>query len=283
MIETRDLRSALLTPWRPLYWEPVEGTGERIMVGVVHGYDRQWRSHQILRDDVLQCLYGKSAAGVKKLLAHAFEMYAAAAEASDGLADLNFAMAGLVPGPLRETEASSLNDLLRTAALLYSSLAQIDAYDEADENDAPMTEEVNRRFSTEVRDLVIAKDPALSGAFGRGGRLTEGGQIVKFGFFSPKAILHFSVLHPVRQPASVRDARAKLWELSRASEMSGIAKASLIVAVPREDDPHLGDKQRSKLRVNRHEIEREADDARIRLHAVRSAEEGAEKVLEIVA
>lgn len=281
---TEDLvhPSRLLVPWRPLFWEPVSGTGERIMVGVVHGFDGSWQAHRLIRDDVLHCLYGKAAKDVIALLTHSLNLFAAAADAVQGVGALEYSMGALSPGPARATEASSINDLLRTAALLYSSLAQIDVYDDGDENDTPLPDEVSRRFSVEVRQLVLAKNPGLAKGFGGGGRLTRGGQLVRFGYFSPDAIMHFSVLHPVRQSASVRDARAKLWELSRASEISGVRKTALIAAVPRSDEPHLGEKQRERLKANRSEIEREADDAEIRLHAVHSAEEGAEKVLALI-
>jgi len=282
MIVTHPTLTAMMTPWRPLYWEPVSGTGERIMLGVVHGFDGEWQAHRLIRDDVLNCLYGRASSDIKKLLEHSLNLFATAADAAKGVAALDFPMGGLIPGPARETEASSVNDLLRTAALLYSSLAQIDAYDEEDESDEPLPEEVTKRFSTEVRDIVVRKNAKLASGFGRGGRLAQGGQIVRFGYFSTEVILHFAVLHPIRQYPSVRDARAKLWELSRASNLSGIKKTALIASVPRTDEPHLGDKQREKLKINRAEIEREADEAEIRLYAVHSAEEGADKVLSLV-
>jgi len=282
MTEDLDHSTRLLVPWRPLFWEPVAGTGERIMIGVVHGFDGHWQAHRLIRDDVLQCLYGKASKDVVALLTHSLNLFAAAADAVHGIEELEYAMGALTPGPARSTEASSVNDLLRTAALLYSSLAQIDVYDDGDENDTPLPDEVSKRFSIEVREIVLGKNPKLAKGFGSGGRLTKGGQLVRFGYFSPEAIMHFSVLHPVRQSASVRDARAKLWELSRASEISGIKKTALIAAVPRADEPHLGENQRERLKANRSEIEREADDAEIRLHAVHSAEEGAEKVLALI-
>ena len=70
--------------------------------------------------------------------------------------------------------------------------------------------------------------------------------------------MHFSVLHPVRQAASVRDARARLWELSRAQQTAGIGRAALLTWIPSEEDPTLGEKQREGLRSNRVEMEREA-------------------------
>lgn len=281
-MNTDAIRANSMTPWRPLFWEPVAGTGERLMVGVLHYYGGRWAADRIIRDDVLDALYGNASGDVRNLLAHVFKLYVSIAEAGNGIAPTEAALSGVFPGPVRETKAESANDLLRTAALLYSSVANIDRFDENDIVDAPQPEEINRWFSTEVRDLVIQQNPLLAGGFGKSGQLIEGGSFVRFGYFSHKAILHFCVLHPVRQSASVRDARARLWELSRASAVTGIAKAALITAAPRHDDPSLGDKQRRQVSENIDEIEREADAAKIFLHTVHSATEGAAKVLELV-
>ena len=268
-------------PWRPLYWEPVSGTGERIMVGVLHGYDNEYRAIRTIRNDVLDCLFGKSASGLKKLIDHALNIFQIAAQASNSLETLSTQIAGIHPGPLRKTEASSATDILRTACLLYSSLGNLDKLDEAEEADSPQQEEVNRRFSHEVKREVAKKRPDLISGFGRGGELISGGMFVKFGYFSPAAVLHFTVLHPVRHSASMRDARARIFELQRARDISGINSAALIAAVPREDDATLGTKQREQLRANSIEIEREADAVNLRWFAVNSAQQGAERVIEI--
>lgn len=267
--------------WRPLYWEPVAGTGERLMVGLVHDFGGEKNVARIIRDDVLDALYGKAAEGVRRLLEQAFQMYRVAADTSS-VASVGVSMMGLHAGELRETEVSSAAELLHIAALLYSSLANLDKIDELDEADAPQQEDVNRRFSTEVRSGVIAVRPDLVSNFSKGGRLVPGGQLVKFGYFSPAAVLHFTVLNAVRQAAGVRDARARLFELQRARDVAGISNAALIAAVPRDDDPTLGPKQREQLKLNRAEIESEADAVDMRWFAVSTVPEAVTHVIELV-
>lgn len=267
--------------WRPLFWEPVSGTGERLMVGLVHDFGGETGTARIIRDDVLDALYGKAADGVRKLLEQAFQMYLAAANASS-LSDVGVSMMGLHAGDLRETEVRSVTELLHVAALLYSSLANMDKLDELDEADAPQQEDVNRRFSTEVRSGVAAIRPDLLANFGKGGRLVPGGQMVKFGYFSPTAVLHFTVLNSVRQAAGIRDARARLFELQRARDVASIGNAALIAAVPSDDDPTLGPKQRQQLKINRAEIESEADAVKMRWFAVSTVPAAVAHVIEMV-
>lgn len=95
--------------------------------------------------------------------------------------------------------------------------------------------------------------------------------------------MHFSTVNAVRQSASVSYARAKLWELARAKDFANLGMAALVTAVPREDDPTLGSKQRAALATNLREIEREADDGDIRFLPVVSIQEAAHRVLELSA
>lgn len=269
--------------WKPIFWEPVEGTGERLMAGVVLRFNGEWSAQRMLRDDVLESLYGKAAANPRRLIDEALNLCLAVVQAAgeQGLEALNVPIMGMHPGNLRSTDALSVGDALRQAVLLHASLAQLDGWDELEESDTPAPEEVNKRFATEVREAVINARPELAKNFNRQAVLFEGGMPVRFGYLSERAVLHFSVLHPVRQAASVRDARARLWELSRAKAFAGIRKAALITAVPRDDDLTLGVKQREALRANRNEIEREADEVEMRVYPVTSVPEATERVLEL--
>lgn len=270
-----------LHAWRPVFWEPVSGTGERLMVGVLHSYDGRAVGARTMRDDVLDSLYGQQSSGAAKKLIDAGLQLLVTSMRVGGIEATEFSVMGLHPGPLRETSAISANDLLRTAALLYSSLSNLDKLDSLEEEDAPLQEEVNRRFSTEVRDLVALDRPDLLPGFGKSGALIDGGQIVKFGYLSAQLVAHFSVLYPTRQSASVRDARARLWEIARAMSVASIPRGALITAVPRHDDATLGERQRLQSKANEREIEREADAVNIRLFPVHNAEEGAEKLIEM--
>lgn len=281
LMKSEKVRRPISAPWRPLFWEPVTGTGEKIAIGVLYKYADQWATYRFIRDDVLDSLYGKSASGAKSLLDHALEIYRVAAAAIDDINLIEFSVCGVLPGPARHVEINSIPELLQVAALLYSSLAQIDEFDDQEETDTPQSEEVNKRFSTELREAVVKLRPELIEYFNKGGRLTTEGQIVKFGYFSPSLILHFSVLHPVRQPASVRDACAKLWEISHAAEIANIRHAGLITAVPRTDDPSIGSRQKQAISQNQREIESEAASADLKFYPVHNAEDGARQLISL--
>lgn len=273
------------TNWTPFFWEPVEGTGERLMTGVVLQFGGEWSQHRLLRDDVLDALYGKASGNPRMMIDQALGIAMDLCEkhGADGIAAMKGALFGLHPGMTRTTDATSVSDALRQVALLHSSLAQLDSFDELEEADTPSPEEINKRFATEVRELVLLQQPSIQKFFNRQGQLSSVGQRVRFGYLSERAVLHFSVIHPRRQSNGVRDARARLWELSRVKEFAQIGFAGLISAVPRDDDPTLGVREHEALKQNQLEIEREADDVSMRFIPVTSVVEAASKVLEVVA
>lgn len=281
--QPNSIVNAPLYPWRPLYWEPVAGTGERLLVGIVYRYDDQWGTVRMLRDESLDCLYGKRSVGARNLINHGLEMFRSAAAASNSLTDLSTPIMGIHPGAVRTTAARSLAELSRTAALLFSSLANLEKLDELEESDAPLQEEVNRRFSTEVREIALAERPDLYKYFGTSAELVDGGQRVKFGFCSPAIVMHFNVLHAIRPSASLRDARARMFELQQAKAIARLPSAALIGAVTRDDDATLSDKQRTQLSETRREIDREATATGITYYPVTTAQDGAEQLLRLAA
>jgi hypothetical protein len=96
-------------------------------------------------------------------------------------------------------------------------------------------------------------------------------------------VAHFNVLHPIRVSASLRDARARLFELQRVQSMIHLPKAALIGAVTRDDDATLGAKQLNSLHEARREITEEASAAGVEYFPVTNAADGAQRVLELAA
>ncbi|KKB62416.1 hypothetical protein WM40_17410 [Robbsia andropogonis] len=249
------------------------------MIGAVVEWDGAVLWRRFIRDDVLDSLYGKASVGAKNLINTGLETLSALGPETLKSGSIP-SLYGLHAGPLRHTHASTFADALRTAALLYSSLTNLDKLDDLSAEDAPTQDEGNQRFATEVRSRVIAQRPDLELNFGQSAVLIEGGERTKFGYVSPRSILHFGVLSAVRQPAGVRDARAKLWEMTRAKEYSQIPFAGLIFGVPSEEDPTLSGRQIDAMRRNIREIEQEADTYHMRFFPVASAQLGAQKVIE---
>lgn len=267
--------------WVPVFWEPVSGTGECLMVGAIVHFDGKISAHRIIRDDALHALYGKSIGTPANLISYGLNDLKIIAE-HRGLAALeNEKSTGLSCRRPRYTEPESVDDALRTAATMFSSLANIDLVDELESDDSPNQEEQVKHWSIDVRERVLSVRPDFMKSFNQSVRFYPDGEPVRFGFINDRAVIHFGVLRPVQQSSSLRDARARLWELARAQEAAPRPSAALLLAVPRPQDPVLGEKQLAAAQRNQREIEREADEVGIRLKPVTSAIEGAKKLLEM--
>lgn len=270
------------TAWRPVFWEPVAGTGERIAAGVIVCFNDEMNWYRLLRDDVLSALYGKASANPAKLIETNLEMTTKLAQ-HIGLEHLPEPMSGFYLGQLRRTEAKTFIEAVKHCALMHSSLASLDVLDEDDEADFfPAQDEQNRSFSKDIRDLVLKTKPDWLKYFNRPARFFDDGEPVRFGFFSEYSVLHFGVLRITSQPASVKDARCRLWELERAKSILGIEHTGLILAVPPKDHPTLGAKQKQAVNKNIREITREANSEKIKLYPVESIQEGAQTLMEVV-
>lgn len=267
--------------WVPVFWEPVSGTGERLMVGAVVRFGGNISAHRIIRDDVLAGLYGKCSGKPSALIEFGLNDLKTIAmhrglEALEGENSV-----GLYCLRARKTEPESVEDALRTAATMFSSTANLDLVDDAADSDAPTQEEQVKHWTIGVREKVINQCPGLAASFNRAVKFYPDGEPVRFGFINDNAVLHFGVLRPVQQSSSLRDSRARLWELARAQEAVKRQNAALLLAVPRNNDPLLGERQIDAATRNLREIEREAAEVKIGLHPVCSIEEGALAVIDM--
>lgn len=248
------------------------------MAGVIVEFSGEITSHRLIRPDVLESLYGSESKKIEHYLDASLSMACEIAKLS-GQEHLSELM-GLFPGKTQSSQARNRIEAIRHAILLYPSLCNPDYTDESEEYDSPSVVEANKRFSTEIRHKTLSIVPSYIEFFNKKSPLFEGGNPVRFGFISPKIIVHFAVLHPIRQSQSVSNARAKLWELSGARDYIS-SPAAMILSVPQPNDPTIGPQQQEAALRNMAEIEKEADDREMRIYHVHSADAGAEQLMEI--
>lgn len=252
------------------------------MAGVVYENSNGILSFQkTLREDVLRCLYGSQSESASKLIDFGISLAHAVIQ-SEGFGSETREISGIHLGPLRETAALTDYQLLRTAILMHSSLSMINDQD-ADEEEDPSknaSEEGNRQFGTKVRELISQKHPELTAYFNQSIKLN--GLMMRFGYLSKKAAVHFNVITPQRLSAGVGTARSKLWELSLAAETQG-SKVALINAFSSESDPTLTDNQLQRLQTSKYALQQEASAKNIKLFATESVQSASEQLLEMVA
>ena len=266
----------------PLFFDPVEGAGDRLAVGAIVRDAHALQAQRIIRDDSLGALYGKKGKGLANLIDNGLRALALMVEQDQTLAQVPPGVMGLIPGETRHIYASSIPDAFRTCVLMYSSLGNLEQWSDEEQVDET-AEETNKRFFTEVRDAVLTRSPELRPYFNKLIPLYSGGVPFRFGFSNPRTILNFGILSANRQPSGIKDAQAKLWQLKCSKDYTGVRHAALIFGVPNVEDPTVSPTQKDILRTNIHEIERQADRFEMQFVPVLTAAEGAAKVIQYAA
>lgn len=108
---------------RPLYWEPVFGTGERITVGMLTSHEQQVAARRIVSSDRLEGLFQRSGIDLAKMLDFGIKFFHKTAQ-DDPALDLvpKEPVFGLYVGCRVQVAAECLDDAIQIGALMFSSL-----------------------------------------------------------------------------------------------------------------------------------------------------------------
>ncbi len=264
-----------------LGWEPVSGSKERINVGALVDFDGQVLAKPLIRSEVLRCMYGSAGDEITTMITGLLEAISNVGRTSGWDAALaanplnNFCF-----HPQRNTYATNEADLFRQIVLMHCSLSVLaeETGTSADEIATP-EREVNQQWAKKVREGIQIERPALSIYFNREAVLVEGGVPVKFGLLSPKLAAHFGLLRVIGQGQGMKDARAKMWELSLAKERNPDLMAALVFGIPSLDDVTISNRQQSQLQANTAELQQEARHRHVNLCAARTVAEAVNAVI----
>jgi len=266
-----------------LAWEPVAASGERLNVAVLYQMDGEFKCKTLIREDVLRCMYGEAGAGLYKMIESTIDTCAKVSR-SHGLSAAIEAvpLSSLTLTRSQKTLASSDQDFLRQIVLMNCSLSSIADEPAATSDDQPTSEqEVNKQWTTRIRDAIQVLQPDMVHYFNREAILVDNGVPVRFGVLTPKLAAHFGLLKPAQQNQGMEDARAKMWKLALAKERNSALIAALIYGTPKDDDITLSDKQHEKLASNVKEIQQEADHRGITINRVHTVAEAAAAVVHL--
>ena len=264
-------------------WEPVAGSAERINVAAITDHDGQISGRVLIREEILRCMYGSFGEGIYRLIDSTVEALIAVGH-RDGLeAALNsIPVRSLVATKIRLSSVRDENDLFRQIVLLNSSLSVLADEPAPSIDDLPTPEgEVNRQWTTRVKETIQTMRPDLGVYFNREAVLVEGGLPVRFAVLTTRLAAHFGLLRPTQQSQGMEDARAKLWKLALAKERNPALASALIFGTPTEDDILISDRQRDRLKLNVTEIRQEAASRQVTLREVHTVNDAAEAIVEI--
>jgi hypothetical protein len=281
------LEESIQAKWAPIILEPIEGSYERLVVGIVATAADKAIVVPANNLAKLRCLYGIRATGVINIvsmsLSHLQESLFKEPELS-GKTKLLFS--GVTLGEIREGGGASLNEL---AGAWLSSLSSLHTDNKLDAVTYAYGAKEARRpdlsVGQEVLKVIVKQQPSLSSSFSRHvieGRKRRGSMqspdpIIDFS--GKRLVANFEVVRSDRLGSSFKTIKQRLWDLQvdrdERSRSKNLQHEMLVQTV-------IFDKNKEhQVKEALMELEKQADTHQLRLESFPTSSEIATRVLEI--
>lgn len=265
--------------WTPVYLEPIQGSGERLTVAIVVTTGERAEIRPVVRPDVLKAIFGAKAKGIRGIVELAVDSLSGYLKASGSIAGWRSPISGIHLGQDREAASDDVEGIIRQAIQSAASLSVLDplSQDSSDDEESQI-QVANRKWADQIRDEIGKRRLELLPYFNRPGKFFENGEPVRFGFLGQGLVAQFGVLRPASIQPSVRDARARLWELSRARRLAEVRNVGLILYVPT-----MPAESPDTMVRNANELTLEAEEGKVGLYRVESTAAGADQIMRLAA
>jgi hypothetical protein len=274
--------------WAPVILEPIEGSYERLVVGIAAVAGNEVLVMPANDLGRLRCLYGPRAAGVLDIvsmsLAHLQELLF---ENGSSALRKDLLFSGLSLGKVRKGEGNNLEELaeawLASLSSLHNSGRDTVSLTLQGEKDL-MQQRATEPLGTEVLQIVARTKPALGTFFNRDiveGRVRRRSVRVQepiIDFVGERLVANFDVIRSDRLTPSIDAIKRRMWDLKvdRDNRHSKRFTHEMLVRtlVFDENKEHLVTEALG-------ELEKQADQQSLRLESFDSPKEIANRVLEI--
>lgn len=264
----------------PVYFEPMLGSGERltIAIGAISEDGKINDVQQVIRQDVLECMYGKQAKGIQNFIEIVVEDLRESIREGKSFSDWTPPLNGIFKGPERKEAADRWEDIFKHASLLHSSLS---------EYIQKTVDERIEKWPLRIKRILEKEKPDLAKYINTKVQITQNGLPLQIGFIYNKYAANFGFLGglPSQVSGSMSFIRSKLWELSQ------IKQGTLLFA-PDEIELILGEshsqqdltsRQSKRIKDAVEEIEFEAKRVEIKITKVKDENEAVSRILTKVA
>lgn len=277
--------------WAPVYLEPITGSGERITVAVTAvGANGEFHVYPTLREDALRCFLGDRASGLLSICRLCTQNLERHLGESLPLNEWRPPLGGFSLGEMQETNAPDMTAAIRMAiadsAFLCALPEQLGV--ELETQIAAVEVADNDRWPSQVQTAVSHRAPALAQYFGRRFRVASQARQTPIDFVGQRLAVNLARLLPGRGLAQhIRTAKVKLWDLDAVRTMAeapslfqgGLPQFELLLYRPHDDDPTYSDREIAGLHEALAELEEVGDRHRLRVQAVFSADEAADRII----
>lgn len=273
---------ALTGFWQPIYLEPIVLSGERITIACAAYAGSEADVSQCLSEQLLDCLYGKKAPEIQNMITWVIESAKSELRKANNLSAWIPPFAGVIAGDKVKAHDDSINGLLHQAFRMTASLSQMAMDVEAEEEEVPLNKP-EQQWPTRIIENMRLINPKLLQHFHQTVELKNKSK-VKYGFIDGYCAINFGLLDPSRLSSTVQNTKAKIFDLQLLKNLQNLIPFStyaIVLSVPRTDDPYVTPKVQKRIAEQITNIQDQAKQIDINLKLVHSAQEAAEKIIEI--
>lgn len=285
-------KESIQAKWCPIFLEPIIGSYEKLVVGVVVVSESDFHLEIANRLDKLSCLYGSGADGLVFAIKIAtnYLQEDLSLRGLDALSNPSLIVSAISIGEIREAMGENLAEIGKSWLSSLTSLYESET----------TVQFANDDLSDIVQSTAIDKLPSLIfsyiqqkrvglGAFFRedireGRRRTGNNYNVLIDFSGSRLVANFGTLKAGSISKSVNIIKHRLWDLKvnrdEANETFLSRDYEMIVQMPHRDDPQITRRQQTSLRDSFHALEEQADKEELRLRSLSTVEEIGQRIME---
>ena len=275
--------------WRPIYYEPIVSSGERITIAVgLLGADGVTKVVPVLREGILDCLYGDKAPNVQSFIDWAVDSLNEHLEKQRTFEGWRPPFEGIIPGILREAIGDDIENIVRQGIMTCASLSELpveNGLEEIDIEESPQS----RSWSLGIRNLVAASNASLVEFFDVKTQLTTSKRKTQFNFLHKKYTSNFTVINAAVSSNDVDKAKAKLFDLEnhkKGNQHNPIELSDnyeLIIRVPLESEIQLTKNRKESINDTLYMLHEFANRENISIFEAHSQQQVARQILNKVA
>jgi len=287
-----SLKRPVRARWAPIVLEPVSGSYERLVVGILVVAGEQKCIEIANSLDRLDCLYGDDSRSVKYAVEIARTHYASELEerGSSIFEERAQPLSGVYLGGVRDAEGESIQRIAQDWLQSISSLHRkdflvFDAMD--DEIEVIASGSTKERVGDLVYEYVSEKRSGLEKFFSRemrGQSTKKKSHDIRIDFAGSKFVANIGTLNANSVGNSSNAIKRKLWDLAieRDRENATLNQRlhELLIQVPQRDDPQLTERQVDNVNEAIGALEKQADIEELRLRPLPSVSAIGQRILE---
>lgn len=260
-----------IAKWKPIYFEPVVNSGERITILILVQHNNDIKYFHALHDNVVENLYGSKANSFKNLVNFIKD------QLTQNNGELNNCIEGVFEGHWHHASSSDVfgiakQALIKTASLGTLAIEELFVDDLHSENDS-----IDQNWSSKIKSEFIKEFPKYEKSFNHSVNIKNNVKI-KCGFYSSEYIAKFNVC----TTQTIHRMKSSLMDLNILNKNKISNNFDLLIHLPPVDNIHISQKMHLKMNDNILILKDQCKDTNIQIIVCDNEKDGVKRIAKML-